>query len=1615
MEAPVDIRSKPIIVGIGASAGGLDAVSGFLGHVAPQRGLALLVMFHLDPSGSSLLRDVLAKVSPLRVIEATDGMRVEPDHVYALPGHTVVTLKDGAICLRPARQPEERRSLIDRFLQSLASDQGERAVGMIFSGAGSDGSLGMRAIASAGGLTMVQEPSTAEHESMPQSASETGVADHVLPPERLAAELLAHAAHLQGPEPSGALKPLVQEVADRLPEVCEVLLHATGHNFSHYKSTTIIRRTVRRIQVLRLTNAKDYVERLRNDREEANRLFTELLINVTAFFRDPEAFTALAKEVLPKLFADGRGAEPVRVWVPGCASGEEAYTLGMLLLEHSDGASEAPQVQIFATDIDENALEVARQGFYPQDIAQQIAPERLRRFFVKRGQRYQVHKALRELVVFSNHNLINDPPFLRLDLISCRNLLIYLGAHLQNRLFPLFHYALRPGGFLFLGPSETLSGHKELFRAIDVKHRISQRLATAVRTSPVLEHRVGGFPSARAYPSTGGGGEPDAVALMQRVLLEDFAPRAVLVNEEGQVLAASGNLDKYLAVTSGAFQNNVTRLVRDGLRVALRAALSESLRHRRKVVQGGLSLRTSEGVERVTMTVQPVPQAGYDDQLFMVVFQDDGSSAASDLEAAGAPGEVAASLIEQLERDLASTREDLEKTVQDLESANEELKSSNEELLSMNEELQSANEELEISKEDLQSANDALIGSNNDLENLLASTRIATLFLDEEMTVRRATPAVADVFNLLPRDVGRPLAHFTHKAKLMPPFPPIRLIYTSERPMEDEVEMLDGSWHVRRVFPYRNPQGAFDGAVVTFIDVTERKRYEERLRYQLNLVRSLTDNATTAIFVMDREGVCTFANPAALEMTGYSREELVGHVLHDKVHYLRPDGSPYPKDECPIDRALPERQQPRDHEDLFVRKDGVFFPVVCNATVVSESGAPESTVIEVRDVTQARQWAEALRESEARLRKAAAEAESGRSQLAAVISAMSQGVLLVSAGGDLVRMNQAAREMYGFSQATDLPAMMRELESMLEVRDQDGTLVEVMNRPSYRTLAGEEVTNVEMRMRRHDGHKDAFVGLFSGALVRSEDGATQFAVLSINNVTDRVEAERAFARTLRQREQELRTLTDNTPLMLTRMDRSYRHVFANATAEAVTGFPRDQLIGRTSRELGMPPDLCDLWEGALARVFETAETQVVDFSFAPKGERRHFMSRLVPEFDADGRVAFVVGVSQDRTAEKLAEASLYEAGRRKDEFLATLAHELRNPLAPIRTGLQVLKLTPPGEPAAAKVRGMMERQLSHMVRLVDDLLDVSRISRGKLELKRQRVTLSSVIDAALEVSRPLIEAARHNLVVHLPDRALWIEADPTRIAQAIGNLLNNAAKYTPEGGHIQLSAVQEDGRVVIRVSDDGDGISPEMLPELFEMFTQVGRTLDKAQGGLGIGLSLVKQLVEMHGGSVRAESEGASRGSTFIIHLPLPPEEAYPPLEKTPGAQAAGAAEGAGRRVLVVDDNVDAAESLAMVLELAGHETRTAHSGAQALEVIETFSPDVGFLDIGLPGMDGHELARRIRESPRLARIKLIALTGWGSEADKQRSREAGFDHHLTKPVEPAAVHKLLENLPMRS
>jgi two-component system CheB/CheR fusion protein len=1232
------------------------------------------------------------------------------------------------------------RTPVDAFFRSLASDQGERAIGIVLSGAGSDGTAGLRMIKEHGGLTVAQAPETAKFDSMPQSAIAAGLVDFVLTLDEMPGRLIGYAHRIAKVQREGAAN-LEAELTTHLPAICEVVQRLTGHDFSRYKHGTLLRRIRRRIQLQQLDSVSDYLKYLQTDVDEAERLHRDLLIGVTSLFRDPEVFSFLAAEIIPGIIdididididmdmdIDRGSGGPVRFWIPGCASGEEAYSLAILVREHLSRVGSSRPVQIFATDIDSEQLITARLGRYSAKIAENVSPERLERFFTPVEDGYQIAKELRAMCTFSEHSLIRDPPFSSLDLISCRNLLIYLGAELQRKLVPLFHYALRPGGVLLLGPSESLAANPELFITLDKKLRIFRRSEVAVR--PPLEFPLAGRttqrpPLTRLEEDADLGSSQGFSHAFERMILEEYAPPSAVTNEQGDILYVAGRTGRYLQVAAGAPSNNIFDLAQGLLRIELRNVLDKAVATRRKVVRHDVVVELEGRSEHLRLTARPLPGVHPESGLFTIVLQGMGATGElADDDGAGLSVEQPA--IEQLENELRNTRASLQSAMQDLESANEELKSSNEELISTNEELQSANEELQTSKEELQATNDELRSkvleldaANSDLQYHFAGTNIITVFLDRELRILRCTPAASKLFHVLDGDLRRPFRDLAPRFVEEDIMADITAALEGERTVERYVHRSDdASWYLVRILPYR-AQDQPQGVGVTFVDVSDLAWAQESERRYGRLLQLSPD----AITVWHLDGGIETWNRGAEELYGYSADEARGR--------------------SPRELLDPRFEQAWSEVEAFLRHEG--------------------------------RW-----------------------------------------------------------------------EGELQARTKDG-----------------------------------------------------------------------------------RTVTVSSRLVL------------------MTGEDRIRRILQSDRDIS---------------------------------------DKKAAEVESRRRIR-----------------ALSEAEDNKNQFLAMLSHELRNPLTPIRNSLFILDHAEASSQQAQRAKAVIVRQVAQLSRMVEDLLDVTRISRGKLQVQRTGVELGELVRRTAEDHRSVIVQSGLDLELRMPDHAMWVQGDPARLSQAIGNLLQNAAKFTARGGHVMM-ALEEDigsGRAIVRVRDDGAGLGPELLERLFQPFAQADSTLDRTRGGLGLGLALTKGLVEEHGGTIRVSSDGPGKGSEFTIVLPL----GEPPTD-TESSAPHGLPH--PRRVLVIEDNLDAAESLREALQLSRHAVEVAYNGTEGLNKAKVFKPDVILCDIGLPGMDGYEVARTVRADPDLHSIYLVALTGYALPEDLARARRAGFEQHLAKPPSMDRIETVL-------
>jgi len=898
------------IVGIGASAGGIEALRGFFQHVTDPDGMAFVVVLHLSPDRTSMLAEVLGHWTAMPVRQATEGVQVAAGQVFVIPPNMLMTIEDGRLHVRTPSAPVRESKPIDIFFTSLAVDQGRSAVGVVLSGTGNDGALGLKAIKQSGGVSIAQggDGEGPQYAGMPSSAIATGAVDLILPvadmPERILH--LESRPELDAPE---TLRPADATVAAAVPEICLILRNQVGHDFSGYKKPSFIRRVQRRMQFLGL-DAPAYVQRLHADSNEVLLLFQDLLIRVTSFFRDAETFKLLETTIIPRLF-EGKGPKhTVRVWVSGCATGEEAYSIAVLLCEHRAKLQDPPKVQVLATDIDEMAISVARSGRYPALLLKDVPAERLERFFVAGDGVYQIRKEVRDLCTFSIHSVVRDPPFSRIDLISCRNLLIYLDTELQARVIPAFHYALVPEGYLLLGSAEMVTRHNELFALVDKEHRVFQRRNTPgplLQVSPLAisgRHTTGMAPRQRGALT---GWSSIAQAAKDRIL-ERHAPAFVVVTADGEVVHFSSRTGRYLEPAVGMPTRDVVSMAKRGLRLELRAALRKAFDTGQTVERPRIVLDAKSADRPVSLTVEPLrPRDGQ--RLFMVVFADApgaASQAADGMVAPTASDEAA----EQLERELNDAREQLQSTEEEYETALEELKSANEELQSTNEELETSREEIQSINEELQTTNTQLSAkveeldrANSDLRNLFESTQVATIFLDRFMIVRSFTPAVAGIYNLIPGDRGRPLADIVSQVDYPDLHADVQRVLKTLQPFERRIVRRDNSAHyLTRILPYRTADNAVDGALLTFTDVTTIVQAEQhqrtlvdelnhRVRNMLTVVVSIATQTLRGSKTLDEfsESFIGRVNALASAYTLLSRENWTAVPLRDVLmEELRP-------------------------------------------------------------------------------------------------------------------------------------------------------------------------------------------------------------------------------------------------------------------------------------------------------------------------------------------------------------------------------------------------------------------------------------------------------------------------------------------------------------------------------------------------------------------------------------------------------------------------------------------------------------------------------------------------------------------------------------------------------
>jgi two-component system CheB/CheR fusion protein len=1405
------IKSSAVpVCGIGASAGGLEALHKFFDALPEDLGLAYVVILHLAPDRKSDLPAIIGRWTKMPVTQVGnhESAKLDANHVYVIAPDRKLEITDTSVGASRFEQARGQRAAIDIFFRSLAASHGD-GFAVVLSGSGSDGALGARAVKESGGVVLVQEPGEASHDDMPRAVIATGVADIVMPVRELVARL---AELVRGKESIVSVVRAAEEAvrSDEEQEralrgIFELLRKRTEHDFSKYKRNTVLRRVARRMQLCHQASIAEYLHYLRTHVTEVQQLFDDLLISVTTFFRDAESWEALYSQVIRPIIEQIDVDEQIRVWVPGCSTGEEAYSLAILFHEEFERRGRQRDLVIFASDVDESALTVAREGRYPNAIGADVSELRLERYFRAEGDHYRVASAIRDCIVFAAHSLLRDPPFSRQHLISCRNLLIYLDRELQEQVMTVFRYACRDEAYLFLGASEVAD--EGLFRAIDKKHRIFVTRERSEGVRPPLPEVLTstGSPAIRPGREFRSVSRP-TVTEVHIAALEEVSPPSLVVDERWNVLHLSTSASRFLQQIGGPPARRVTDLVRPELRDELHALLHRVFEGVEPRLSPFIPVTFNGTPHRVALLAQrrPAREGG---RQALVTFLDGGEVASSPT---GAELEPTNELVRSLHEKLREAEQRAEGMRDDYYLTNEELRSANEELQSLNEEYRSTTEELETSKEELQSINEELqtinhqlklkleevSHANSDLENLMAATNVATLFLDHDCRISRFTPRLTEIFNVKPRDRERPIGDLTHILDYDALEQDARGVLANAASVELEVKGRDGQVFLTRLSPYRRVGGQVDGVVVTFIDMTAIKRAETALRESERKLEA---------------------------------ELNVMQVLHRTT------------------------------------------TTVMTATT---AGTMQSALEEI----------------------------------------LSAAITLTGADfGDVQLLDADSQRLRIFVQRGFAPLF---LEAFASIGPEDGSACGRALR-TRETICIEDVTHdSEFAPYREIAAQAGFRAVQSEPLIGR--GGELVGVLSIH-----------FRK----------------PHEFSERDRRLGSLVARLAADLIVNRTQQENLTCLNKELNR----------------RTAELEA---------SQRQLLSQA---------------------------AGLLEQDRNKETFLAALGHELRNPMAAIQNSLELISASDESSQAAIAV---LRRQTRHMVRLVNDLLDIARINRGTLEIQREVFELNKCVLVAVDSARRQAETKGLELEIELPERPIFVHADPERISQIVDNLLSNAIKYT-EHGRITITARPEVSHAVIAVRDTGTGVDSTQLASLFNAFHRTDDTRHK--GGLGLGLSLVKQLVEMHQGNIVFRSEGRGLGSEVEFTLPLSRSAAA-------AVSSLGDAMPAPRRILVIEDSPDAADALGKLLETMGQQVRVAYSGEAGLRMALEQRPQIAFIDYSMPGISGSEVAQRLRREFPSDELTLVVLSGYPH--DHPSFRDMPFDHHLLKPALVENIVTLLNSLP---
>jgi two-component system CheB/CheR fusion protein len=1492
------VPSRPThVVGIGASAGGLEALERFFRAMPVDSGMAFVVIQHLSPDFKSLMDELLERFTRMQAIPVMARERIRPDTIFLLPPKKDMVI-EGDELISTDRSGEKVLSLpINSFFRSLASAWGEKAIAIVLSGTGSDGSAGIMDVREAGGLVLAQSEESSRFDGMPRSAIATGCVDTVLAPEDMPAALQTYTKNPSGKLAYTTLLAEQHAPEEGIPTIFERLHAVYDIDFNFYKPQTITRRIERRIALHPdHISVEDYGRRIKQDAAELNLLYKDLLIGVTRFFRDPEAFEILRDTVIPSIMGRREAGEEVRIWVCGCSTGEEAYSIAILFLEAFKQRGETPNIKILATDLHRESLLTAGEGEYAESSFADMPQDLRDRYFIEQsGGIFKVTANLRKALIFSEHNLLRDPPFTRIDLVTCRNLLIYFQSTAQERAIASFHFALKPDGFLMLGASEGLGDLATEFRTEDRHWKIfskirDSRLANSLR-APLI------FNPSRNQRSS----------LLNDVrmgrtydhLLARYIPPGVLVNDRFEIVHVFGDAGRYLHLSSGRASTEIIAMAGGNLRIALMTALRSAQQKKEVIVYKGIRHHFNDEACELHVTVEPIIDSSANTSFFMVRMERQAevlpATPAEDFQF----DHQASSQLAQLEKELQQTRESLQSTVEELETSNEELQATNEELLASNEELQSTNEELHSVNEELYSVNaehelkiQELNTVTGNLNNLILSTELATVFLDTDYSIRLFTPKALEIFPILQQDIGRDLRHFKTIEPDETLFDDLANVLKTHEPSETQIEWLNERTYLRRICIYQDVNKQVAGLVLTYVDISTYRRTAHALEQAEDMFRLLAENTGDWVFVTDTDHHYRFISPACMEICGFAPEELIAapDLMHTVIH---------PEDRDKYLRHWENAPQEPEHRvDLRIRhRDGSDRWIEHHCRPIHDSeGRFLGRCGANRDITVRKQ------------------AEEQMLKLSLAVEQSPHSIAITNTAAEIEFVNSEFSRSSGYAAEEVIGKNPRMLKS--------GQTPQATYASLWKALGDGNAWQGEFLNRRKNG--EIYIEYQYISPIRMPDGRITHYLSIKEDVTEK-------------------------------------------------------------KRIGVELD-----------------------------QHRHHLEELVDERSRE--IVTLNEQLKDRAA--AAEA----ANLSKSRFLANMSHEIRTPMNSI-IGLTYTLRSKLIDPDQIGKLNMIASSAEHLLVVINDILDISKIEADKLVLEKVQFDLNDLISRICNMMRDRIQTKRLKLIVDLVPAGGLLVGDPTRLGQALLNYLGNAVKFTEHGSITLRSRVIEstDQAVLMRfeVSDTGIGIAPEHQVRLFQLFTQADDSTTRRFGGTGLGLAITQKLAHMMGGDVGVESTpGVGSSFWMTVRLSRIGQSAAPALQHyLIGADAPNGTHSPndptsldlhGYRILLAEDDPINREVALTLFEDTGCVLDMAENGAEAVALASQTNYDLILMDMQMPVLDGVAATLRLRAHPDLGSIPIIAMTANAFVEDREACLAAGMNDFMTKPVRPATLFATL-------